>query len=529
MGSTTQPPASSEAVPTGILRTLIVLALLVSTALLFPLLLYVCNRQAPAIRYRNPKAMAAAALSSSVYSISRCAVSLNPSNFSCTRIALLFGFTLQTTLMSYFLAELIVVLTFNLTELMTRYNNQRILQRKAISRLQFLLRRRHVAIGWFTIQALWNLPMYVVVFTGDDYSTYDGTNCPIELRNKVVPLNMIQYCLIGLATISLSSSLSKVVDNFGIRKAFHDCARAMCVVLLAYLPVSILYEDAFVISSRIELFIAVVGAQIITVFHIVGPVRQAFAEGPTARTTFKGTVGILEAFLNTQDGFAAFSEFAKGEYEIEVVSAWRALVDFRGEAKDALSASEIFETYIGPEAPLPLRRFVSPGLLHRYEMAFTGNQKYGINPDTIHDTDSFNLLLDELLSYMVHTSLPRFQTHAIGQTHWRPFVEQFQTRMTLDMVLDKQESDAKPTPITKFAVGQRKPRLETIQSMGNFGSMMTELSGGELSRKPSIHPIERANTLPQPHGTPLPPIVTPHGPPRIFAGEDKGSASRIQR
>ncbi|EQC39724.1 hypothetical protein SDRG_03152 [Saprolegnia diclina VS20] len=480
-------------VPRGTMRLLIALALLFSSAMVVPLLVYYCNRQSPSIRYRNPNFISIAAAWAAIYSIARCAVSLNPDMISCTNLALLFGISLQTTLMSYLLAEIMVVLTFNLTERMTKYNAQRTSQRAAIARLQWLLRRKHVTYAWLCIQLLWNLPTCALVLSGPDYSGFNGTNCPNELRLRVVPVNMVQYCCIASGTLLLSRAMSKVVDNFGVRTSFQNSSRAMCVFVICYLPVSLLYETAFVQATHLELFIVVVGAQVIVVFHMLGPIRQAFRDRPSSGFAFKGTLGILEAFLHTDDGYQAFSEFAKGEYEVEVLVAWQALTEYRGEAKEALSATDIFDTHLGLDAPLPVRRFIPPLLLHRYEAAFAGNAKYGVRPDSAHDPDFFNPLLDALLSHMVHQTLPRFQAHEIGAQIWKSYVAQYQTRLALDMVLQKQAEPA--TPVTKFSMPNRKFRLETIQSLGNLGSaVFTEMSVAE--RQQPVTLVHRSSTVP---------------------------------
>ncbi|KDO33797.1 hypothetical protein SPRG_01676 [Saprolegnia parasitica CBS 223.65] len=480
-------------VPRGTMRVFIVLALLFSSAMVVPLLIYYCNRQSPSIRYRNPNFISIAAVWASIYSIARCAVSLNPDMISCTNLALLFGISLQTTLMSYLLAEIMVVLTFNLTERMTKYSAQRDSQRAAISRLQWLLRRKHVTYMWLGIQVLWNLPNCALVLSGPDYSRFNGTNCPDELRLRVIPFNMAQYCCIAIGTLVLSRAMSRVVDNFGVRKAFQNSSRAMCVFVVCYLPVSLLYDTSFVQSTHLELFIVVVGAHVIVVFHVLGPIRQAFRDRPSSSSAFKGTLGILEAFLHTDEGYKAFTAFAKGEYEVEVLVAWRALADYRGEAREDLSATDIFDTHLGPNAPLPVHRFVPPLLLHRYETAFAGNAKYGVHPDSAQDPNFFNPLHDALLSYMVHTTLPRFQAHEVGAQIWRPFVLQYETRLALDLVLQKQAEPA--TQVTKFSMPNRKIRLETIQSLGNLGSaVFTEMSVAE--RRQPANLVHRSSTVP---------------------------------
>ncbi|OQR88781.1 hypothetical protein THRCLA_10106, partial [Thraustotheca clavata] len=405
---------TSQAIPHGYLSTLIVIDLFICSLMCLPLLLYHCNRHTPSIRYRKPNLMSIAALWSSIYSISRCVIELNQSKINCTAMTLVYGVSLQTTLMAYFLAELSVVLTFKLTEMMIRYNEKHITQQGALIKLQYLLRNRHLTIAWIVIQLVWNTPLFVIIYTGPDYTMYDGNNCPLELRNRFVPLSIIQYSIIGIATMRLSYSMSKVVDNFGLRIAFQRCGRAMCLVLLCYLPFSILHDESFVLDSHLEFFIAAFGGQLIHLFHIIGPVRQVFKEKIFDQNTFKGTEGILEAFLSTESGFNAFTEFAKGEYEYEAVVAWKALADFKAGTDDCLSATEIYQTHIYLQAPLSLRRFISANLLERYETAYEGNTKYGIHPDVAHDSESFNLILAELMIYLVYSTLPRFQLHPLG-------------------------------------------------------------------------------------------------------------------
>ncbi|RHY97228.1 hypothetical protein DYB35_004835 [Aphanomyces astaci] len=69
--------------------------------------------------------------------------------------------------------------------------------------------------------------------------------------------------------------------------------------------------------------------------------------------TFRGTAGVLNAYLQTTDGFDAFSMFAKSDFIIECVFGWRAIVDYRTEAPDHPSAVDIYNQLIAPTTEAP--------------------------------------------------------------------------------------------------------------------------------------------------------------------------------
>ncbi|KAH9085601.1 hypothetical protein Ae201684P_005307 [Aphanomyces euteiches] len=237
-----------------------------------------------------------------------------------------------------------------------------------------------------------------------------------------------------------------------------------------YFPILVFFFDsAIVLDYRIDLFIEIIIAHTVIWIHIVIPLRNTLAMADLEHDNgkFTGTVGILDAYLHTPEGFQAFSTFAKSEFRFECVHAWKTLVDYQLDAPDHLSAFEIYELHIAPNAPLPLDKVISPSILKRYALAFEVNSKYSVAPEEmVRDKNYFAVLLDAVMDKILVDSLPRFQVHPLG-AGWNDFVAKYNTQMTLDRVLES-ELDANGKPILKSKKTMPTIKNDMYRSSGHL-------------------------------------------------------------
>ncbi|KAH9086205.1 hypothetical protein LEN26_020362 [Aphanomyces euteiches] len=455
--------------PQGVIRSIIIIVFGISFYLPLVILVYYCNRHKPPLRYRNPFEMALTATAAFLYTCSRCMGSLFVDEISCTFRLLSFGVPLNFGLVGYVLAELRVVLMFNLTELMVAHAQKASINQSKLSWLHTFFRRGLHSTYRFLIHGLWNIPLFVILYS-QDYSAYKGDNCPTSLNRQISTLFSTNFVLVILASLFLSFKMSKVVDNFGLRWSFQVNGRITFVYFAIYFPILVFFFDsAIVLDYRIDLFIEIIIAHTVIWIHIVIPLRNTLAMPDLEHDNgkFTGTVGILDAYLHTPEGFQAFSTFAKSEFRFECVHAWKTLVDYQLDAPDHLSAFEIYELHIAPNAPLPLDKVISPSILKRYALAFEANSKYSVAPEEmVRDKNYFAVLLDAVMDKILVDSLPRFQVHPLG-AGWNDFVAKYNTQMTLDRVLES-ELDANGKPILKSKKTMPTIKNDMYRSSGHL-------------------------------------------------------------
>ncbi|ETV86158.1 hypothetical protein H257_02614 [Aphanomyces astaci] len=487
--------------PDGIVRTIIVAVFALSFYLPFAILVYYCNRHKPAIRYRNPVEMTFTATAAFAYCFARCMGSLFVDKFSCTLRLLSFGVPLQLGLVGYLLAELRVVLTFNLTEMMLAHAERRKVNHHKLGYLHSLLRRGLLSTYRICLHVAWNVPLVIILYS-HDYSLYNGENCPNDLSHQVTTLFASEFLVVVVASLMLSFNMSKVVDNFGLRQSFQASGRILFIWFCIYFPLLTFFFDAdIVFNYRADLFMDILISHTFIWIHIVLPLREAYvmSHHDFEGAAFKGTVGILDAYLHTPEGFQAFSTFAKSEFRLECVLAWKTLVDYRVDSPEHLSAFEIYEQHIAPTAPLSLEKDIPASILKRYGLAFEANSKYSIVPEEmVRDANYFDVLLDSVMDKILVETLPRFQQHALGAT-WGDFVSKYNTQMALDKMLDHEHApflqSNRSMPTIKGDLLRSSGRLGAIESRRE-SNMASSVTGDTICEndKSLEHTIKRGHS-----------------------------------
>ncbi|ETW07719.1 hypothetical protein, variant [Aphanomyces invadans] len=344
-------------------------------------------------------------------------------------------------------------------------------KQRALHWLQVFLRPRYIWIERIVLHIAWNIPPILIVF-GDNYTVYAGGDCPAQLLASVRHWYLASFAFMIAASVALSFQISKVVDNFGLRQAFQTGNRALVVYFFVYFPILVFVPAEVVYTYHLDLTINVAIVHTLLWIHIVRPVSDFFRASRTAATSsmFNGTARVLDAFLHTPNGFQAMSAFAKSDFMIESVIAWRALVDYRNEMPGHMSALDIYNQFIAPSAPFPLDNVVKGTILKRYAIAFECNNKYSIHPDDGEQgAQYFDVLLDAIVNKILIEMLPRFQRHPLG-AGWFDFLRRHHTQHALDKVLDDtigqaKQSQTMPT-IKSAAISRSTGRLAVIMTEG---------------------------------------------------------------
>ncbi|KAF0684451.1 Aste57867_23547 [Aphanomyces stellatus] len=400
-------------------------------------------RTAPAIRYRNPVEITVTSSFAFLYGLARCLVTLFKDKINCTTRILLPGLPMQIAFLSYVLATLRVVLTFKVTELMVARSSPA--HERLLARLHLLLRRRALSLPWFGLQLAWNLPL-VVFLLATDYDDTIGEPCSTQMYHSYQGLYAIEVCLVVVATSVLTYFISHVVDNFGLRRAYLGSAYGLFALFAIDFPVTVIFNGPIVSKYALDLFIDLFSAHVMIWIHVVLPLLHALTSNASNEArAFKGTSSILEAYLQTKDGYRVFVEFAKLEFVYEAVAAWKDIFEFKTNAPDHYTADAIFDQYLGDAAPLPLQNFVPAHVWKRYQVAFGATKRYSIHPG-IDDNDAdnasvvvrsnsfFDVVYEALMQLFLTETLPHFQDHPLGD-QWLIFVAQFHATRQLDRVL----------------------------------------------------------------------------------------------
>ncbi|KAF0684454.1 Aste57867_23550 [Aphanomyces stellatus] len=450
--------------------------------------LYHLHRRKPSIRYRNPTEMVFTATCAFLYVCARCCCTLFLHDMSCTVRYLLIGYVGQqlvhlTTsvasipfsqgLMGYFTAELRVVVTFKLTELMVALTEKKPVQKAHVGLLRAFAHHGLLSAPRLAVQIFGALPLFVVLFK-EDYS--QCVTCPAYLVRQTTYLFYAEFALTATLTFGLSFGLSQVVDNFGLRASFVTSGRLFLAVYCIYFPlVIVFYDDEAFNVDHIDVFMDVLISHLFIWIHFLGPLKRAISASASGGTvTFQGTVGLLDAYLHTTDGFHDFAAFARSEFVYECVVAWKHMIDYRTDAPGHLSVDEIYELHIAPAATLSVANVVPPLVLKRYATVFAANTKYKVHPDSSAepDTATFDALLQSIRQKLVTETLPRYQEHPLG-TGWTEFVAKHEMQKALDKVL-------------KDDVTTNKPKLKTKRSMPSIRAAIA--LGPIESERESIDP-----------------------------------------
>ncbi|ETW07714.1 hypothetical protein H310_02163 [Aphanomyces invadans] len=446
------------------IRVLVQVALVMSSYAPIAIFAYYCKRDSPLLRYRNPVEMAVTTFAAYLNGLARCLRLLFNDEISCTTRYLMMGLPTECALLGYILTQLHVVLTFHMTEMMVAMVEDSS-QTQPSRKVHWL--RQFVRSGAFSkhrvgLYLVWGCPLFIILYV-EDYSTGGASTCSDDLVNRVSTLHTVQLVLSTGLSVLLSFKLSKVVDNYGLRRSFQISNRVLILLAIVDVLFLVVFPDALVVVEySVDNLLAVLMSHAVICIHIVYPlIHSCRSRRSPTNETFHGTMAILDAYLRTAKGYTAFATFSKSEFAFECVVAWKTLVDFRTQAPGSLDVDEIYRQHLAPCAPFSLEGIVPNSVRTRYTTACEANGKYAVSSTAVSlNCHYYDVLLDAVVTVMVTNLLPRFQRHELG-AGWTTFVIRHHTESVLELMLQSEGTDN--LPVAKM-IQPKKNRLSVIES-----------------------------------------------------------------
>ncbi|RHX98273.1 hypothetical protein DYB26_006265 [Aphanomyces astaci] len=341
---------------------------------------------------------------------------------------------------SYLLMQCSVVISFQITELLaqpklaTAESVHRTMQRR-----WFLHRKVQSAVFVLTNAFVLGPIYYPFAAHFDVLVTHTRGACFDETSWDIL---LAEIGLIGALSFALAIHVSRVVDNFGLRRAFLATSKAgiLCMALQFLLSIGTYklqwtwLDDFYVLDSTASL-----PFHAFFYFNLLHPLKTVLRP-----STFHQRVMVLsdpfsqhrahstshfKAFLLHPDGFRAFLEFCRLELRLELLLAWQMLTQFEA-APTSRAAIHVFETCFEPHCMYATdigaswRPHFAP---HR--LTWTHHTTVFLSPSL------FCHVTAALLQRMYDVQFPRFLQHPRGVLAWHEFLDRKRAVEKLDQVL----------------------------------------------------------------------------------------------
>ncbi|KDO27956.1 hypothetical protein SPRG_07232 [Saprolegnia parasitica CBS 223.65] len=329
--------------------------------------LFVSRRQLSSIKYREPLPVSLSALFFSVYTL--CVPPLVCfGGLSSYTLALFFEWILLLTgLVTYLLTQCILVVKFHITEVLMDPVQATVLRVGRIKYLRWLLYPRFQLVVWATATTLVNTPLVVfantvasVNTTVADFNQSDGLGSIGRLRLYAG----IETGALILASYALARSMSRIVDNFGLKETYARAARVMAIGVVLYAAVTLLAAygvvpgfDAYHVPTLVGLHTA----HAVFAITIVLPLRASYLckeahkdlkarLRQTKRDVDQLESMVLYRYLNTDAGFGDFLAFSKKELCADALLAWREVQRYK---EGGVAIEHIYATCLDAGCSVP--------------------------------------------------------------------------------------------------------------------------------------------------------------------------------
>ncbi|OQR83418.1 hypothetical protein THRCLA_10946 [Thraustotheca clavata] len=207
------------------------------------------------------------------------------------------------------------------------------------------------------------------------------------------------------------------------------------IVFLLYLLCIIFYSSSWIQDNDIRHVALSFFGHAVIISQIIVPLwatrnERSFTDASIVHTT---KINMLEAFLETADGYHAFSEFARIQFSYENAVAWKACSDFKRHGGNSIA---LYDTYIKAQSVMETN---IPGTLRKYyydifEKSRKGHRILGYESALDKDLAIFDRFREAILKLMVLDTLPRFQVHPLGKG-WQTFVETQESHFVLNHLI----------------------------------------------------------------------------------------------
>ncbi|EQC42754.1 hypothetical protein SDRG_00477 [Saprolegnia diclina VS20] len=342
--------------------------------------LFVSRRQLSSIKYREPLPMSLAALFLSLYSLCVPPLVCFGGHSPYTLILFFEWILLITGLVTYLLTQCILVVKFHITEVLMDPVQATVVRVGRIKYLRWLLYPRFQLVVWATATALLNAPLVLFANTAAsvnttvaDFNQSDGLGSIGRLRLYAG----IETGVLILASYALARSMSRIVDNFGLKEAYARAARVMTIGVILYMSVTLLAAHGVVPgfdACHVPTLIGLHTAHAVFAITVVRPLRASYAHKETHKDLkarlrqTKRDVDQLESmvlyrYLNTDGGFGDFLAFSKKELCADAILAWREVQRYK---EGGVAIEHIYATCL--DAGCQFQVNIAPTVRRMYEI-----------------------------------------------------------------------------------------------------------------------------------------------------------------
>ncbi|KAF0717656.1 hypothetical protein As57867_002163, partial [Aphanomyces stellatus] len=340
---------------------LFVVLLLVSCALPLAIGLFLTRRHYPSIRYASPHQTAVCSSFAAILSVGTSAMLLSQDSVSCGSFNVFIYLFTNAGFFGLCVTQLTLVLTFHLTQQLALHNADTKVGEKAkafatIQRLRRLLTPHSIVAKWVVGNLVWFLPPLAAVDAPlvTNMQSTSIANCLAVPMNVVMNgIILLQILLFIVALVVLSLYLSKVIDNFGLRRHYQVMSRVLASLLCLECLCVVFHTADVVAAYRLRYVVLPLGGIAVVGCQVVWPLLQSRHEAPISmhgHEDHSSKLAVLEDFLATDDGLAAFSAFARLEFSLENVVAWKAAFEFK--KKGGGDAYAIYSSYMSVGAAM---------------------------------------------------------------------------------------------------------------------------------------------------------------------------------
>ncbi|OQR99618.1 hypothetical protein THRCLA_06436 [Thraustotheca clavata] len=269
---------------------------------------------------------------------------------------------LLTGVVTYLLTQCILVVRFHITEILMHPVQATVPRVNQTKYLRWLLYPRFQLGLWIIFTILLNIPtilethgMAITTQAFESDSNDDLTSFRLNAG--------IETAVLIVASYFLARSMSRIVDNFGLKETYVRGAHVMAFGVALYGLVSALI--AFEIAPGLEIYriptlIGLHTAHIIFVMTIVLPLRTSYIAKethkdlktrirPNKRDVDQLESMVLYRYLSTDEGFADFLAFSKKELYADTILAWKEVQKYK---EGLVSIEHIYNTCLDASSRL---------------------------------------------------------------------------------------------------------------------------------------------------------------------------------
>ncbi|OQR95851.1 hypothetical protein THRCLA_07518 [Thraustotheca clavata] len=414
-----------------------------ATSIFFPffIIVYLRNARHACIKYRLPRRTAVPMVLLTFYSICTPVITVFGQSWPGIGSYFLHFILIPFALVLFLVTEAMIVVLFQITELLMLPQTS---TPRKVRRLTFYRWMLHPPVQ--LVLSMIVIMVLISPFLSIDINSLmlpDATAINIPEFEHAVDVLSIEIALLLLIILWLSWYISHVVDNFGLRHSYQQSFRGLLLVLIlvALMRLVALYTNSTIPEDlHLPRFFSTLGAQFLVYFHIYLPVRSMQTSGQliTRRPRSSSRVhpnnleeqkAILEKFLSQDHFFKSFLTFARHEYSIEPLLAFKALLQYNAGDRTVDDAIQLTQLCMVPHCELESEVGKKLWPIYNDKLNASRNSKAYKAP-----INFFHTFQQALLTWIVKEMLSNYAQHPLG-VEYAAFARKEKSMDRLDIVL----------------------------------------------------------------------------------------------